>query len=169
MRSFEGVRSLPSRLRINQLFVYENGKLFNRTDRRCARKGREAGTFCKHTGYRKVYFDRRVYYTHRLIWKLLYGEDPEEIDHINGNRSDNRITNLRSVCHYENMRNSKQYSGNTSGVTGVSWCKDRPKWRAGIGGKVLGDFDRFEDAVAARKQAEKEYGYHPNHGRGERL
>jgi len=164
------VRSLPSRLRLNELFVYDNGKLFNRIDRSgCARKGQEAGTFCKDIGYRKVYFDRRVYYTHRLIWKLLYGEDPVEIDHINGNRSDNRITNLRSVSHLENTRNSKRRSGNTSGVTGVFWLKDRSKWRVSISQELLGEFNKFEDAVAARKQAEKEHGYHPNHGRGERL
>jgi len=166
MRSFEGVRSLPSRLRINQLFVYENGKLFNRIDRGRARKGQEAGNFCKN-GYRRVRFDGEPYQTHRIIWKLLYGEDPAEIDHINGNRSDNRITNLRSVCHYENMRNMKKMPSNSSGVTGVFWCKDRSKWGAFIGKKNLGRFDRFEDAVAARKQAEEEYGYHPNHGRGE--
>lgn len=162
------MRSLPGRLRLNELFVYDNGKLFNRIDRRRARKGQEAGTFCKDIGYRKVYLDGGVYYTHRLIWKLLYGEDPAEIDHINGNRSDNRITNLRSVCHLENMRNTKKMSNNSSGVMGIYWLKDRSKWRASIGRESLGDFDKLEDAAAARKQAEKEYGYHPNHGRGER-
>jgi len=162
------VRSLPSRLRLNELFVYDNGKLFNRIGRKKAPKGQEAGTFCKDIGYRKVHFDGQIYYTHRLIWKLLYGEDPLEIDHINGNRSDNRITNLRSVPHYENMRNTKKMSNNSSGVMGIYWLKDRSKWRASIGRELLGDFDKLEDAAAARKQAEKEYGYHPNHGRGER-
>lgn len=162
------MRSLPSRLRLNELFVYDNGKLFNRIGRKKAPKGREAGTFCKDIGYRKVHFDGQIYYTHRLIWKLLYGEDPLEIDHINGNRSDNRITNLRSVSRLENMRNAKRRSSNASGVTGVFWLKDRSKWRAYISKKTLGEFNKFEDAVAVRKQAEKEYGYHPNHGRGER-
>jgi hypothetical protein len=167
MRSFEGVRSLPSRLRINELFVYDNGKLFNRIDRWRARAGQEAGTFCE-DGYRYIRVDRKQYLAHRIIWKLLYGEDPEEIDHINGNRSDNRITNLRSVSRLENMRNRKRASDNTSGVTGVFWYKARSKWRATISQKILGNFNKFEDAVAARKQAEKELGYHPNHGRGER-
>lgn len=162
------MRSLPSRLRINELFVYDNGKLFNRIDRKRAPRDQEAGTFCKDIGYRKVRFDGRTYYTHRIIWKLLYGEDPVEIDHINGNRSDNRITNLRSVSRLENMRNMKKMPSNTSGVAGVFWLKDRSKWRATISQKILGNFKKFEDAVAARKQAEKEYGYHPNHGRGER-
>ena len=161
------MRSLPSRLRLNQLFVYENGKLFNRIDRGRGRKGQEAGTFCE-DGYRYIRVDRKKYLAHRIAWKLLYGEDPEEIDHINGNRSDNRITNLRSVSRLENMRNRKRASHNTSGVTGVCWYKNRSKWRAYISEELLGDFDKFEDAVAARKQAEKEYGYHPNHGRGER-
>jgi hypothetical protein len=168
MRSFEGVRSLPSRLRLNELFVYDNGKLLNRIDRSCARRGQEAGTFCKDIGYRKVYLDGGTYYTHRLIWKLLYGEDPVEIDHINGSPSDNRITNLRSVSRLENARNMKKMPSNTSGVTGVFWIKDRSKWRVSISQKILGEFNKFEDAVAARKQAEEEYGYHPNHGRGER-
>lgn len=159
--------SLPNRLRINELFVYDNGKLFNRIDRRRGRKGQEAGALSGR-GYRNIRIEGKYYLAHRLIWKLLYGEDPEEIDHINGNRSDNRITNLRSVCHYENMRNRKRGSDNTSGVMGVSWHKVNSKWRARIGEELLGDFDKFEDAVAARKQAEKELGYHPNHGRGER-
>jgi len=84
------------------------------------------------------------------------------IDHINGDRLDNRKSNLRLATPAENQRNrTKLASNNTSGVTGVYWHISREKWRAVIkcGGKGihLGDFTSFEDAVAVRKQAEKTY------------
>ena len=94
---------------------------------------------------------------------------PDQIDHINGDRADNRWTNLRHANNTENSRNTKIACNNSSGVTGVCFNKREQKWRAAIGnnGKVisLGDFDNFDDAVRARKEAEKLYNYHPNHGR----
>lgn len=108
--------------------------------------------------------------THRVAWAWFYGEWPcEEIDHENHNRTDNRIKNLRAANRVANSRNASLRSDNTSGVTGVSWARDRKKWVAMIhlpGGKAvhLGRHDRFDDAVAARKAAEERYGFHPNHG-----
>ncbi len=91
------------------------------------------------------------------------------IDHINGDRGDNRISNLRVVTSTENNRNKAINKNNTSGVTGVTWSKSRRKWIAQIHigkiGKALGGFDRVEDAIAARKNAETRYGFHENHGR----
>lgn len=108
---------------------------------------------------------------HRVAWLLTYGEWPEEeIDHINGDRADNRIRNLRSVTRRGNSLNRKRNSNNSSGVCGVSFHKHSRRWAACIiinGKNVwLGRFKTIDEAVAVRKAAEREHGFHPNHGRG---
>ena len=107
---------------------------------------------------------------HRAAWAIYYGSWPvKNIDHINGDRSDNRIYNLRDVDQSVNLKNSRMSTRNTSGVPGVYWCKTSNNWRAQIkvDGKVnyLGSFKMIEDARVARKQAEARMGFHPNHGR----
>ena len=93
-----------------------------------------------------------------------------QVDHINGIRSDNKWSNLRHATQLENTRNRKKSSRNKSGVTGVIWDKSKEKWQARIGvcGKsiTLGRFDDFDSAVISRKLAEVKYGFHKNHGRG---
>ena len=83
--------------------------------------GDDAG-YCGCNEYYDVKLNNKCYKVHRIIWCLFYGEIPEnmEIDHINGNRLDNSINNLRTVTHKENQRNKKLYSNNVSGVAGVS-------------------------------------------------
>lgn len=130
--------------------------------------GKQAGT--PFQGYLSVSINKRLFLAHRLAWFHFHGVWPEQdIDHINGDRSDNRMANLRSVSRSENLRNAAISSANTSGVRGVDWFKPIGKWRARIraDGKevTVGYFDAKEDAVAARKEAERRYGYHPNHGR----
>lgn len=112
---------------------------------------------------------RSRFRSHRVIWKMVYGEDPIEIDHINRIRHDNRLSNLRHVDKVTNHRNKRLFKNNKSGVPGVYWQQDRGKWIATIGesgkSKTIGRFDDFDAAVAARKAAERQYGFHPNHGR----
>ena len=88
---------------------------------------------------------------------------------IKQNNTDNNITNLRLVTHLENHKNKKIASNNTSGHRGVSFCKRANKWKASIHvnqkKKHLGFFKNKEDAILVRQRAEKEYGYHENHGR----
>lgn len=107
---------------------------------------------------------------HRVIWLLATGAWPEDqIDHINGQRDDNRLCNLRAVTSSENSKNQAKYINNKSGVTGVLWHKGKRKWRAQIrsGGREthLGYYEDFDDAVLAREAANKRFGFHPNHGR----
>jgi hypothetical protein len=137
------------------------------------RGGRPAGSIAgslKPTGYRHVRVDGRMFQEHRVAWALHYGEWPSaNIDHVNGNPSDNRIENLRCVMQAENNKNARRRKDNTSGVTGVLWYKASKKWGAKIhrdGSYVfLGLFESMEDAITARKQAEAKLGYHANHGR----
>lgn len=107
---------------------------------------------------------------HTVIWAYYTGEWPDgEIDHIDGDRGNNRIENLRCVDKSTNQRNASRREDNTSGQVGVSFHKASGRWNARIstnGRRVfLGSFPEFEDAVAARKAAEAELGYHENHGR----
>jgi len=153
---------LPYRLRLNDLFVYDDGNLVYRKTGRTA-----GGRSCSH-GYHRTTVDGVLYFTHRLIYKLVHGEDPEYVDHVNGDRADNRITNLRSVSKKENERNVKRHSTNTTGHTGVYKFGDR-RWRAQICVDDkhihLGTYDTLPEALQARKDAEKKYGFHANHGR----
>ena len=105
---------------------------------------------------------------HRVILALAFNAWPiGEIDHINGDPADNRLANLRVVSHKENGRNLKRKATNKSGHCGV-WRRPSGRWLAKImvDGRdlTIGTFDTIEMAVAARKSAEQQYGFHPNHG-----
>ena len=95
------------------------------------------------------------------MWAMHHGEWPEMLDHINGDRLDNRLKNLRPVSKRENNFNKKMRGDNTSGVIGVRWHKQRHKWNARIAldGKErsLGMYDNIEAAREARLKAELQY------------
>ena len=124
---------------------------------------------CKNlAGYITISIDNKPYLAHRLAWLYTYGEMPKEgIDHINHNKIDNRINNLRVVPQILNMRNLKMRNTNTSGITGVRWNKKAKKWIANINvhykSIYLGLFIDINDAKKARKDAEKKYNFHVNH------
>lgn len=106
---------------------------------------------------------------------MHYGEWPSQfLDHVNGDPTDNRIANLREVTNQENCKNKSINRNNKSGVIGVFFYDHGgyQYWVAYIRAEGrhigLGYFKRYEDAVAARKQAEIDYGYHHNHGRKRR-
>jgi hypothetical protein len=130
--------------------------------------GKLAGWSCR-DGYTYVTIGGRGYLLHRVAFAWVHGRWPKYIDHINGRRSDNRIGNLREVSNMENAQNARRSTNNTSGVTGVNYCKRDRVWSASIRvnykRRYLGTFRRFEDAVEARQAAEKEMGFHANHGR----
>jgi hypothetical protein len=89
---------------------------------------------------------------HRLGWFLYYGFWPTELDHINGNKKDNRIKNLREVTKSQNQQNNKKQINKTSEFKGVSWCKSRKKWCSYIKlhGKTF-NLGRFENETQAAK------------------
>lgn len=120
-------------------------------------------------GYVRIALDGKRYLAHRLAFIYMTGRCAKEIDHIDGYRENNSFDNLRSVTRKQNCKNSKRSSSNTSGVTGVYWNKKLNKWSARICVDMkqiyLGLFVSFEAAVAARKKAEEEHGFHSNHGR----
>ena len=121
-------------------------------------------------GYRCGEVFGRGLLAHRVTWFLFHGAWPESyLDHIDGDRTNNRIQNLRTATREENARNAKISCKNTSGKSGVIWCKRDKIWNASISIKGvrthLGNFKQKEDAIKCREDAEKKYGYHKNHGR----
>ena len=116
----------------------------------------------------------RTLFAHRVIWALVYSAWPSnDIDHISGEKDDNRIENLRVVSGSENMRNKKRYSNNLSGRVGVVFHRRDKRWHARIrvnNKKIhLGAYRTFEEACAARSIAEDRLGFHRNHGRSDAI
>jgi hypothetical protein len=133
-----------------------------------AKKGSVAGVKLT-SRYIQIMIYRHKYSAHRLAWLYVHGEFPKkQIDHIDGNPSNNCISNLRDVDQCDNAKNQKLYCTNTSGAAGVYVHKLSGKWYAQI--KIcgtnthLGFFSTFDDAVSARSEAETLNGYHKNHG-----
>jgi hypothetical protein len=126
---------------------------------------------CKgNAGYFSGKIFNRSYFAHRVAWAIYLGAWPEcQIDHINGNKLDNRIENLRSATNQENGKNRTIGITNTSGTIGVYWNVSKSKWSAQIhkNGKQkhIGNFKNKDNAISARAKASAEYGYHANHGR----
>jgi len=113
-------------------------------------------------GHLQIGLHCKNYMAHRVAWAHYYGEWPEiDIDHINGNPSDNRIANLRLATDSQNLCNSKIRTDNSSGVKGVSWSKKEKKWYAYINkhGKMisLGRYESLDDAIEARLSGESKY------------
>ena len=109
-------------------------------------------------GYRQIMVLGKRYMAHRLAWLYIHGEWPaDQLDHINRNKDDNRIENLREVSNKQNQENIPHWSHNTSGRRGVRFL--RGGWIAEIvqhKRKIhLGRFDNIIDAVAARMRAER--------------
>ena len=153
----------------NESLTYKDANLMFDYDSRSGCLSRKS---CKLTGsvdegYIRVMVDYRSYYAHRVIWLIVTGEWPDRIDHINGDRSDNRFKNLRSVNSSDNSKNQKKSAKNTTGIMGL--YRQSKKWRVRIkaNGKFisLGYFDNYFEACCVRKSAEVKYGYHANHGR----
>jgi hypothetical protein len=115
---------------LNELFEYKDGNLFWKKAKVGTAKGTLAGTKSHH--YYQICINYKIYRTHRLIWIFHNGNTEDCIDHINGNTFDNCIENLRNCNIAENLWNSKKPKNNTSGVKGISWNKQRKKWRARI-------------------------------------
>ena len=139
-----------------------------KVSRRLGLAGKTAGSNASN-GYINIRVDGNRYKAHRLAWLYVYGEWPNgEIDHINHVRDDNRIINLRVVSCTENQRNKLINSRNKTGITGVHWDRLISKWvsKISINKKThqLGYFRDFFEACCARKSAEINFDFHPNHG-----
>lgn len=120
-----------------------------------AKKGTVAG-YKHHSGYSYIGIKGRGYASHRLVWLYVKGCLPEIIDHINGDKSDNRAVNLRIATVFENNRNANIRKDNTSGAKGVTFDKETGKWRVSVFvNKVRLNFGRHSDFELAALIAEE--------------
>lgn len=146
---------------------FSTDRSWNSTNARMV--GTEAGVRLNCDGYQEVGIDGKLYKKHRLIWFLMTGVWPEEVDHENGVRSDNRFKNLRGTTRLGNMKNKAVRKDSRSGVAGVVWHQKDRRWIAYIKAdgrqQRLGAFTDFAEACRVRKEAERTNGYHENHGR----
>lgn len=115
-----------------------------------------------------IMINGKNYLIYRIIWLMYYGEPiPNEIDHKDGDRFNNRIDNLRAATHTQNLNNVKKYRNNTTGIKGVYMQNGRYKAAIGFNNKLihLGYFDTLEEAIKARQDATiKLHGKFGNHG-----
>lgn len=159
------------------IFEYKDGSLFwKKRDGLCTASfnnryaGKKAGYINKDLGYVMVCVNYKMIYAHRIIWEMHFGPIPDkmQIDHIDGIRINNNISNLRLVLQSQNAKNQKLPITNKSGFSGVSWEKRRKKWKAQLryNGKNnwLGDFLNKDDAINAVRHARLKHGFHQNHG-----
>jgi len=159
---------LPSQEELNALLEYRDGKLFWKVSRGRIKIGSEAGRLIS-SGYKQVGFKGKVYLQHRLIW-VMHGNDPVDcLDHIDGDRLNNRIENLRPATKTENNWNAILKITNTSGIKGVTWNKNRTCWQGHVGYKGkqhhVGCFKNKEECAKAVKEfREKLHGDFTNHG-----
>jgi hypothetical protein len=137
------------------------------------KKGQIAGGIHKrhHSGksYCEIKINGRLYQAHRLAMLYMKGEFPKsQVDHIDGNGLNNRFSNLRNVTQCGNSKNRRLYKNNKHGLSGVRWNAKFNKYIAFITVNRkrihLGIFQAIFDAACARKAAEKNYGFHSNHG-----
>ena len=122
-------------------------------------------------GYLSIRLNSVTIMVHRAIWALHYGEWPKgELDHLDGDKLNNRVENLRDGTKAQNMRNQKVRKDSTSGFPGVHFCKDKARkpWAARIGlngtWKTLGRFATREEAIECRKREQVKYGFSERHG-----
>jgi hypothetical protein len=134
-------------------------------------RGKTTGCRPINKGYGAIRFAGDLWLTHRLAWYFHYEHDPLglQIDHINSDRLDNRIVNLRLASNQENNCNTLLRSTNSSGYKGVSWMKSYGKWEGYIWRNykkhTIGYFDTAKEAAVAVAEARAQlHGSFANHG-----
>lgn len=146
---------------LKEYFEYKEGHLFwKKQSSSNIRIGSKAGNVTPR-GYIQVKIFNKRYYAHRLVYFMFNGYFPEEVDHIDGNKGNNRIENLRAATKAQNQHNARKNINNTSGVKGVTWDKQNKKWKSQCGynnkNHYLGHFVDLKMAKQAVEQFRKQY------------
>lgn len=148
---------------VAECFEHRDGKLYWKKVAHPNKQylvGQEAGSIHQ-TGYRHITWLGKVQKAHRLIFMLHHGYLPPEVDHINGDRSDNRIENLRAADRSQNQCNRGLLASNTSGYSGVSWHRKSKLWLVRVmkhgKTKTVGYFKDLEFAGLVATEARSLY------------
>ena len=148
--------TLPSVHRLHQLFCYDRGSGALSS----ARTKRVYGSTSQKSPYIYAVADGHTYLAHRIIWKMMTGQEPPRVDHRDTNGRNNCWDNLREATVSQNAQNSRKPADNSSGVKGICWEKARGKWRATVGldrgYKLVGRFSDLSDAAKAVAKARAE-------------
>ncbi len=150
------MRRLPTLDQLRKVLSYDEmtGIFTWLVDRKGTKAGRAAGHKTKR-GYITIRIDGAAFYAHRLAWFFVYGEWPtNEVDHIDLDKSNNAIENLRQATPSQNRANTSIRKNNTSGFKGVSWKNDKSKWQAHI--RVCGKTE-FIGYFGSREEAHSSY------------
>ena len=159
------VNPLPSQELLRELYDYnrDTGEFVRKT-----KTGTRKTKPMLVSHYRQAQVNGTKFFVARLIWMWVYGQDPKNmcIDHINGNKADNRIKNLRLVSKAENAKNRRLSKTNKTGVSGVDRYKGKHRVRIKVNSNeiFLGYYEDRDEAIAVRKKAEQHFGFHKNHG-----
>jgi hypothetical protein len=130
--------------------------------------GKEALTSRNGDGYRAGSLFGKPAKAHSIVWALTHGVWPTgEIDHINGDKLDNRPENLRDVSHTENVKN-RCVSNTATGHIGINKNSGSKNYRVRLSGQYFGTFSDLKTAIVVRDAKLRELGFHPNHGRPKR-
>jgi len=161
------IKQLPNKEYLQSIFEYHDGQLFQKNSRGASKKGKKVGWLEK-SGYFSTNVDNVRYRLHRLIYQYHLGFCPEFLDHIDCNKTNNKIENLRPATIFENNRNRKVTTKNKSGLKGAFWDKQHKKWKSSI--KInnksihLGHFENSLDAhLAYKKESLKIHGEFANY------
>lgn len=150
------------------LYVPDTGSFIYKQDGKRNIKGGTIAGRPHSMGYWNIGLKGKSYLAHRLAWLYMTGTWPEQIDHINHNRADNRFSNIRAVNNMINHMNRPMQKNNKSGCTGVHWDNTVEKWKSEIKidgkKKHLGFFSDIGKAIKSRLEANVKYGFHANHG-----
>lgn len=135
--------------------------------------GKKVGNIFKpqgaQTSYLRLHIKGKLYLAHRVIFAMMEGYMPEQVDHVDHNGLNNKWSNLRASNSSDNSKNLPMQKSNKSGCVGVHWHKSAKKWQARAVNKDgkridLGRYENIEDAIKARKDHEKDFGYYEHRG-----
>jgi hypothetical protein len=153
---------------LNLLFEYKDGTLYRKVSKGAVKAGKKVGT-PQTDGCLTVSIDKKCYLVHRIIFMMHNGYFPEMVDHIDGNRTNNKIENLREATHAQNAWNSKPRADSNIGIKNITYNKKFNQYTVRIQvnqeRKYIGAFKDLELAALVAMEARNKYhGKFANHG-----